>query len=182
MWSQAGRDRVRRAVNALAQASSIASVALMAAPIVAALLGSAVAFGLGHPWLGAFAAGAAAMVLVVTLLLAYPLHEMTRRLMYGRRLSCVEIALDVDAASARRHKRTVALDSRIIRLVSGTYLTSTAVPITQLTTMIRPATRLASFRVMGGSLARFTTTPTIAGSTGSTWADRSVRARIDVSC
>lgn len=115
MWSQNGRDRFSRVVNAIAQASSIASFAWLLAPVAVALAASVVAFALGHSWLAAFAAGALAMFLLLVVLLTYPLHKMLRRLFYGFRFTNVAITLAIDGNGSRQHVREVELDARIVR-------------------------------------------------------------------
>jgi hypothetical protein len=115
MWSQHGRDRFSRVVNAIAQASSIASFAWLLAPVVVAVAASVVAFALGHSWVGAFAGGAATMDLLLVVLLTYPLHKMLRRLFYGFRFTNVSVTLSIDENGSREHLREVALDARIVR-------------------------------------------------------------------
>jgi hypothetical protein len=115
MWSQGTTARFARIFSALSQAASIASFAWVALPVLAPLAAVAAGFALGHPMLGAFAGGAIAMLVLATLVLAFPLRAMIRQLFFGFRHRSVEVTLRIDENGPRQHQRDLALDTRIVR-------------------------------------------------------------------
>jgi hypothetical protein len=115
MWPQTSRDRAGRVIAAIDQATSIASSGLVLAPVAVALIATVSGFALGPPWIGAFAGGALAMVLLVVLLLLFPLHGAMRCLFYGFRFRSVQITMEIDAHGDRQHRRFSSFATRIVR-------------------------------------------------------------------
>lgn len=115
MWSRGSIERWRRAINAAAQAVGISASVLTILPLLIPLSGAAVAFALGHPWIGAFAAGAAAMLCALVVLLALPLRGALRRILYGFRYRVAETTLHIDADGPRVHRRTSRYCVKIVR-------------------------------------------------------------------
>ncbi len=115
MWSQGTRQRGQRAIRALAEASSIGALVLVLVPMLAPFAASAIAFSLGHEWIGSFAAGAVSMFVLLVLVIAFPLHQALRRIFYGFRLCHVEIAMSLDDQAPKVHRRTAVFQPRIVR-------------------------------------------------------------------
>ena len=115
MWPQNSRERARRAWSALAQAASIASFLWIAVPAVVALAAIPVGFLSGHFWIGAFASGAATMLLLLIVLLMYPFHQPLRRIFYGFRITDLQVTIEIDAHGVRCHRRRIQFATRIVR-------------------------------------------------------------------
>ena len=102
-------------MDALSQGASIASLLIVVVPAAVPIVGAVLAFSLGQSWVGAFAAGGAAMVVVLVLVAALVLPGTIRRVIYGFRYRRVEITLELDARGGRIHSRTTRVAIGIVR-------------------------------------------------------------------